>query len=55
MNGYVVKEDMHMWNKMCDIYYSIQKIIPGSLKNIEKKQVLVKTIAKFGKTGGLTG
>ena len=20
MNGYVVKEDMHMWNKMCYLY-----------------------------------
>ena len=43
--------------KCADIYYFIQKIILGSLKNIEKRLGLVQKLLPLGdlKTGGLTG
>ena len=58
MNGYVVKEDMHMWNKMCEYILFYTKDNTWKFKEYrEKAGVSSKTIALEvpSKTGGLTG
>ena len=58
MNGYVVKEDMHMWNKMCEYILFYTKDNTWKFKEYrEKGEVSSKTIALevLTKTGGLTG
>lgn len=58
MNGYVVKEDMHMWNKMCEYILFYTKDNTWKFKEYrEKAGVSSKIIALEvpSKTGGLTG
>lgn len=58
MDGYVVKEDMHLWNKMCEyiLFYTFDNTY--KLKTIRnEKNINQLTISKeiLSKTGGLTG
>ena len=58
MNGYVVKEEMHMWNKMCEYILFYTKDNTWKFKKYrEEAGVTSKTIALEvpSKTGGLTG
>ena len=58
MNGYVVKKDMHMWNKMCEYILFYTKDNTWKFKKYrEDAGVKSKTIALEipSKTGGLTG
>jgi site-specific DNA-methyltransferase (adenine-specific) len=58
LDGYVVKEDLHMWNKMCEyiLFYTFDNTY--KLKNARNdKKIDQITISKeiLSRTGGLTG